>query len=352
MSKPRAIYLVDLRLLQPPVTCRVPFSYFMEHSRLILKDKPKKRGVPNADSGSDRAGRETLSPPAIHIIPPTPTRWKRRGGGEVVIFLRIDSLNAENSDRLIALMHWLVTLLQFTLTPSLVVHIEDYYAITITKAVRELCSSLTAFFEMVGPRIFASNKPEISRRMLNTAYDDGPQHKGSDDKKSYRCVYEPKRIRKESRDKPLQRANVETLHPDSQKSLRSLRIHAGGPPGSTSSRKPSSCRASNVEASAMTLCTDSGNTSLLRLWYELGTSTSKFIIPYDLGSLKNKYSIGMRFKMRFEGEEAPEQRFIGTIVGIEDHDPRKWAESKWRCLKCSGMKLQRFQGLFGFHIGK
>nr|GMD45253.1 auxin response factor 2-like isoform X1 [Ipomoea batatas] len=37
--------------------------------------------------------------------------------------------------------------------------------------------------------------------------------------------------------------------------------------------------------------------------------------------------------MRFEGEEPPEQRFIGTIVGIEDRDPNKWLESKWRCLK-------------------
>nr|GMC49153.1 auxin response factor 2-like [Ipomoea batatas] len=37
--------------------------------------------------------------------------------------------------------------------------------------------------------------------------------------------------------------------------------------------------------------------------------------------------------MRFEGEEAPEQRFIGNIVGIEDRDLHKWAESKWRCLK-------------------
>nr|GMC91423.1 auxin response factor 2-like isoform X2 [Ipomoea batatas] len=63
------------------------------------------------------------------------------------------------------------------------------------------------------------------------------------------------------------------------------------------------------------------------------TSATEFIIPYDLESLKNKFSIGMRFKMRFEGEEAPEQRFIGTIVGIEDHDPHKWPKSKWRCLK-------------------
>nr|GMD14814.1 auxin response factor 2-like [Ipomoea batatas] len=59
------------------------------------------------------------------------------------------------------------------------------------------------------------------------------------------------------------------------------------------------------------------------------TSAAEFIIPYDLESLKNKFSIGMRF----EGEEAPEQRFIGTIVGIEDHDPHKWPKSKWRCLK-------------------
>ncbi|KAF2583547.1 hypothetical protein F2Q68_00004194 [Brassica cretica] len=42
---------------------------------------------------------------------------------------------------------------------------------------------------------------------------------------------------------------------------------------------------------------------------------------------------GMRFKMRFEGEEAPEQRFTGTIVGIEDSDPTRWAKSKWRSLK-------------------
>jgi len=37
--------------------------------------------------------------------------------------------------------------------------------------------------------------------------------------------------------------------------------------------------------------------------------------------------------MRFEGEEAPEQRFTGTIVGIGDSDPAGWAESQWRSLK-------------------
>ncbi|THU53746.1 hypothetical protein C4D60_Mb10t17690 [Musa balbisiana] len=42
---------------------------------------------------------------------------------------------------------------------------------------------------------------------------------------------------------------------------------------------------------------------------------------------------GMRFKMRFEGEEAPEQRFTGTIVGIGDADSSRWPGSKWKCLK-------------------
>ncbi|CAH8353923.1 unnamed protein product [Eruca vesicaria subsp. sativa] len=69
--------------------------------------------------------------------------------------------------------------------------------------------------------------------------------------------------------------------------------------------------------------------------YKPRTSPSEFIVPFDqyMESVKNNYSIGMRFKMRFEGEEAPEQRFTGTIVGIEDSDPTRWAKSKWRSLK-------------------
>ena len=67
------------------------------------------------------------------------------------------------------------------------------------------------------------------------------------------------------------------------------------------------------------------------------TSPSEFIVPFDqyMKSVKNSYSIGMRFKIRFEGEEAqaPEQRFTGAIVGTEEADPKRWPESKWRCLK-------------------
>lgn len=75
--------------------------------------------------------------------------------------------------------------------------------------------------------------------------------------------------------------------------------------------------------------------TLFTIYYKPRTSPAEFIIPYDqyMESVKNNYTIGMRFKMRFEGEEAPEQRFTGTIVGIEDGDPQRWPESKWRGLK-------------------
>ncbi|KAM5571213.1 auxin response factor 9-like [Rosa sericea] len=62
--------------------------------------------------------------------------------------------------------------------------------------------------------------------------------------------------------------------------------------------------------------------------------TSQFIISLNkyLEAVNNKFSVGMRFKMRFEGEDAPERRFSGTIIGLEDISPH-WADSEWRSLK-------------------
>uniref|UniRef100_A0A7N0RAK1 Auxin response factor n=1 Tax=Kalanchoe fedtschenkoi TaxID=63787 RepID=A0A7N0RAK1_KALFE len=75
--------------------------------------------------------------------------------------------------------------------------------------------------------------------------------------------------------------------------------------------------------------------TMFTVFYKPRTSPTEFIVPLEqyMESVKNNYSIGMRFKMRFEGEEAPEQRFTGTIVGTEDADPKRWRDSKWRCLK-------------------
>ncbi|KAF5732116.1 auxin response factor 18 [Tripterygium wilfordii] len=62
--------------------------------------------------------------------------------------------------------------------------------------------------------------------------------------------------------------------------------------------------------------------------------TSQFIIGVNkyLEAINNGFSVGMRFKMRFEGEDSPERRFTGTIVGITDFSAQ-WRDSIWRSLK-------------------
>ncbi|KAJ1402108.1 DNA-binding barrel domain superfamily [Sesbania bispinosa] len=68
--------------------------------------------------------------------------------------------------------------------------------------------------------------------------------------------------------------------------------------------------------------------------YNPRASLSEFIVPVQkfLKSLDCSYSVGMRFKMRFETEDAAERRFTGLIAGISDADPVRWPGSKWRCL--------------------
>ncbi|XP_050237201.1 auxin response factor 18-like [Mercurialis annua] len=62
--------------------------------------------------------------------------------------------------------------------------------------------------------------------------------------------------------------------------------------------------------------------------------TSQFIIGLNkyLEAVKYGFSLGMRFKMKFEGEDSPERRFTGTIVGAGDISP-EWSGSTWRSLK-------------------
>lgn len=75
--------------------------------------------------------------------------------------------------------------------------------------------------------------------------------------------------------------------------------------------------------------------TMFTVYYKPRTSQSEFIIPYDkyMEAVNSNLSVGMRFKMRFEGEEAPERRFTGTIIGIGDTDTARWPSSKWRSLK-------------------
>uniref|UniRef100_A0A1D1XHD6 Auxin response factor n=2 Tax=Anthurium amnicola TaxID=1678845 RepID=A0A1D1XHD6_9ARAE len=73
--------------------------------------------------------------------------------------------------------------------------------------------------------------------------------------------------------------------------------------------------------------------SMFHIYYNPRASTSDFIIPYWKFSkcMNSSFSVGMRFKMSFESEDAAERRYTGVITGIGDMDPVRWPGSKWKC---------------------
>ncbi|BAT84483.1 hypothetical protein VIGAN_04187800 [Vigna angularis var. angularis] len=64
--------------------------------------------------------------------------------------------------------------------------------------------------------------------------------------------------------------------------------------------------------------------------------TSQFIVSVNkyLEAINQKCNVGMRLKMRLEGDDSTEtdKRISGTIIGVEDISPH-WVNSKWRSLK-------------------
>ncbi|ESQ29527.1 hypothetical protein EUTSA_v10023326mg [Eutrema salsugineum] len=75
--------------------------------------------------------------------------------------------------------------------------------------------------------------------------------------------------------------------------------------------------------------------TIFSVFYKPRTSRSEFIVSVNryLEAKNQKLSVGMRFKMKFEGEEAPEKRFSGTIVGVQENKSSVWHDSEWRSLK-------------------
>uniref|UniRef100_A0A0A9G6W1 Auxin response factor n=1 Tax=Arundo donax TaxID=35708 RepID=A0A0A9G6W1_ARUDO len=75
------------------------------------------------------------------------------------------------------------------------------------------------------------------------------------------------------------------------------------------------------------------NRSIFHVCFNPRIGASEFIVPYCkfLKSLNYPFSIGMRFKVHCENEDANE-RSSGSILGISEADPIRWPGSKWRCL--------------------
>ncbi|KAF9620691.1 hypothetical protein IFM89_013991 [Coptis chinensis] len=76
--------------------------------------------------------------------------------------------------------------------------------------------------------------------------------------------------------------------------------------------------------------------SRFTIFYNPRASPSEFVIPltkYVKAVYHTRVSVGMRFRMLFETEESSVRRYMGTITGISDLDPSRWANSHWRSVK-------------------
>ncbi|KAG6475884.1 3-ketoacyl-CoA synthase 6-like [Zingiber officinale] len=234
VSRPRPVYLVDYACFRPPPTCRVPFSTFMEHTRLINSDE---RSVKFQTRILERSGlgEETCLPPANHYIPPKPTMEGARAEAELVIFAAVDDLMKKTGLRSKDVDILIVNCSLFSPTPSLSAMIINKYKlrsnirsfnlsgmgcsaglISIDLAsdllqVHPRANALVVSTEIITPNFYSGNQrsmllPNCLFRMGAAAIllsNRGREaarakyrlahvvrtHKGADDR-SYRCVYQ------------------------------------------------------------------------------------------------------------------------------------------------------------------
>ncbi|KAM0930899.1 hypothetical protein ACQ4PT_000621 [Festuca glaucescens] len=73
--------------------------------------------------------------------------------------------------------------------------------------------------------------------------------------------------------------------------------------------------------------------SIFHVYYNPRLCQHEFIIPYRkfMRSLSQPFSVGMRFKLGCENEDASERRSTGIIIGSRESDPKSHG-SKWKCL--------------------
>ncbi|KAF6165773.1 hypothetical protein GIB67_012670 [Kingdonia uniflora] len=127
MMKPRTIHLVDYACYKPPVTCRVPFATFMEHSRLNNMDEPKSVAFQMRILERSGLGEETCLPPANHYIPPRPTIEASRAEAELMIFTSIDLLMKKTGIKPKDIDILVLNCSMFSPTPSMTAMVVNKY---------------------------------------------------------------------------------------------------------------------------------------------------------------------------------------------------------------------------------
>ncbi|KAF9593190.1 hypothetical protein IFM89_020486 [Coptis chinensis] len=235
MMKPRPIYLVDYALYKPPFTCRVPFSTFMEHSKLNNMSDPKSVHFQMRILERSGLGEETCLPPAIHYIPPRPNMEAARTEAELVIFSAIDSLMKKTGLKPKDIDILVLNCSMFSPTPSMSAMIVNKYklrsnirsfnlsgmgcsagliSIDLARDLLQVHPNSNALvislevitpsyysgnersmllpnclFRMGGAAILLSNRRRDRRRAKYNLVHVVRTHKGADDR-AFRCVYE------------------------------------------------------------------------------------------------------------------------------------------------------------------
>ncbi|KAL0912065.1 hypothetical protein M5K25_018010 [Dendrobium thyrsiflorum] len=98
MSRPRPIYLLDYAYFKPPMLCRVPFSAFMEHTRLICSNEKSYQFQARILEHSG-LGEETYLPPLITISPLSTNMEASRAEAKLVNFSVVDDLLARTGPK-------------------------------------------------------------------------------------------------------------------------------------------------------------------------------------------------------------------------------------------------------------
>ncbi|WVZ56036.1 hypothetical protein U9M48_006622 [Paspalum notatum var. saurae] len=234
MSRPRPVYLVDYACYKPPASCRVPFSTFMEHTRLITDDDKSVRFQTRILERSG-LGEDTCLPPANHYIPPNPSMEASRAEAQLVIFSAIDDLVRRTGLKPKDIDILVVNCSLFSPTPSLSAMIINKYklrsnirsfnlsgmgcsagliSIDLTRDMLQVHPNSNALvvsteiitpnfyqgsrrdmllpnclFRMGAAAILLSNRRREARRAKYRLVHVVRTHKGADDR-AYRCVYQ------------------------------------------------------------------------------------------------------------------------------------------------------------------
>ncbi|XP_022142187.1 auxin response factor 3 isoform X2 [Momordica charantia] len=97
---------------------------------------------------------------------------------------------------------------------------------------------------------------------------------------------------------------------------------------------PNICSQHVSSSSIMEVVNAISTKSSFSVYYNPRASSSQFVLPLHkfLKSINHPFSVGMRFRLSFETEDAADRRYTGLISGVGDVDPIRWPGSRWRSL--------------------